>query len=62
MDFPSWLQTSVQPWDRVVVYMDLGTGREFELLQALLSSESLSLIDHLVVRWHYQAEVSAKVS
>ena len=42
--------------------MDLGTGREFELLQALLSSESLSLIDHLVVRWHYQAEVSAKVS
>lgn len=58
IDFPRWLQSSVHPDDRVVVYMDLGTGREFEMLQALLISQSLTLIDHLIVQWHYQAEVS----
>lgn len=52
-----WLQTNAQPSDRVVVHMDLGTGRDFEVLQALLESQSLTLIDQIQVQWHYQAEV-----
>lgn len=57
MDLPRWLQTRAHLSDWVVVHMDLGTGRDFEMLQALLESQSLSLIDQLHVQWHYQAEV-----
>ena len=57
MDFPNWLHSNAHTSDQVVVHMDLGTGRDFEVLQALLESQSLSLIDQFQVRWHYQAEV-----
>lgn len=58
MDFPSWLQSNVQVADEVIIHMDLGTGREFRILQELLTLETLSLVDHIDVQWHYQAEVN----
>ena len=39
------------------MHMDLGEGREFDMLQSVLLSDRLNLIDHLFVQWHYQAEV-----
>lgn len=41
--------------------MDLGQGREFELLQALLQSNMLGLIDLLAIRWRYQLAVRFSV-
>ena len=57
MDFPAWLGNNTAPSDNVIVQMDLGEGREFEMLQSLLLSDRLTLIDHLFVQWHYQAKV-----
>lgn len=57
MDFPAWLGNNTAPSDNVIVQMDLGEGREFDLLQSLLLSDRLTLIDHLFVQWHYQAKV-----
>ncbi|KAL0018949.1 hypothetical protein WJX77_003320 [Trebouxia sp. C0004] len=56
MDFPAWLGNNTAPSDNVIVQMDLGEGREFEMLQSLLLSDRLTLIDHLLVQWHYQAK------
>ena len=57
MDFPAWLGNNTAPSDNVIVQMDLGEGREFEMLQSLLLSDRLTLIDRLFVQWHYQAKV-----
>ncbi len=57
MDFPAWLGNNTAPSDNVIVQMDLGEGREFEMLQSLLLSDQLTLVDHLFVQWHYQAKV-----
>ena len=59
IDFPAWLGNNTTPGDSVIVHMDLGEGREFHMLQSLLLSDRLTLIDHLFVQWHYQAEVSS---
>ena len=59
MDFPAWLGNNTAPSDNVIVQMDLGQGREFEMLQSLLLSDRLTLIDHLFVQWHYQAKVTS---
>lgn len=56
-DVVTWLTWHTNPEDLVTVHMDLGQGREFELLQALLSSNMLGLIDHLAIRWQYQLAV-----
>ena len=32
MDFPAWLGNNTAPSDNVIVQMDLGDGREFEML------------------------------
>lgn len=57
-DFIAWLVSHAHAQDVVTVHMDLGQGREFELLQALLDSNALQLINHLAIRWHYQLVVS----
>ena len=59
IDFPAWLGNNTTPGDSVIVHMDLGEGREFEMLESLLLSDRLTLIDHLFVQWHYQAEVKS---
>ena len=58
VDIARWLQGNVQVADNVIVHMDLGTGREFQILQELLTSVSLNLVDHIEIRWHYQAQVT----
>jgi len=62
MDFPAWLGNNTAPSDNVIVQMDLGEGREFEMLQSLLLSDRLTLIDHLFVQWHYQAKFPQQVT
>ena len=57
-DIAVWLAEHARLQDTVIVHMDLGQGREFELLHALLTADMLGMIDHIVMRWHYQLAVS----
>jgi hypothetical protein len=58
IDFPAWLQQTVFQQDYVVIYVDLGQGREYEVLQALLERQLLTLIDKVMLRWRYHISVS----
>ena len=57
MDFTEWLSSNTAPRDMIILHMDLDGGRQFDILQSLLLSKRLSLISHLYIQWHYQAEV-----
>lgn len=57
VDFGAWLLREAVQADHVVVAMDLGAGRGFEVLQGMLSDGSLALVDQLHVRWRYQLSV-----
>lgn len=57
VDYGAWLLQQADPADFVVVAMDLGAGRGFEVLQGMLSDGSLALVDQLHVWWRYQLSV-----
>ena len=56
-DFSAWLRSAANDSDYVVLSIDLGGGREFELLQNLVQTGTLSLVDKLYIRWRYQLSV-----
>ncbi len=56
-DFSAWLGQTAAEGDDVVVTMDLGAGREFQLLSRMVRDGSIALVDKLYVRWHYQISV-----
>ena len=62
MDFPAWLGNNTSPEDIVIMHMDLDAERQFDILQSLLLTNRLALVDYLYVRWHYQAEVNFTTS
>lgn len=56
-DFSAWLRAAANESHYVVLSMDLGGGREFELLQRLVEDATLPLVDKLYIRWRYQLSV-----
>ena len=56
-DFSAWLSQTAAEGDDVVVTMDLGAGREFQLLSRMVRDGSIALVDRLYIRWHYQISV-----
>ena len=56
-DFSLWLSQTAAEADEVVVTMDLGAGREFQLLSRMVRDGSIALVDKLYIRWHYQISV-----
>lgn len=56
-DFSAWLRSAANESDYVVLSMDLGAGREFQLLQRLVQDGTLPLVDKLYIRWRYQLSV-----
>ena len=59
-DFSAWLGRTAAEGDDVVVTMDLGAGREFQLLSRMVRDGSIALVDKLYIRWHYQISVRAR--
>ena len=57
LDFAEWLGSNTAPGDTIILHMDVDGARQFGILQSLLLSDRLSLVSHLFIKWHYQAEV-----
>lgn len=53
MDFDRWFHENFADDDQIVVKMDI-EGAEYKVLQRMLLSGSLRLIDELRVEWHWQ--------
>lgn len=51
IDFAQWLQTNVSATDTVIVKMDI-EGSEYGILDKLIDTGAIYLIDHLFVEWH----------
>jgi FkbM family methyltransferase len=51
IDFSDWLAQNVNPDDYVVCKMDV-EGAEFDVLEHLLQTKKMALIDVLLVEWH----------
>lgn len=53
IDFGQWLQHAVRPEDQVIVKMDI-EGAEYEVLEHLVKTDAINLIDILYIEWHYK--------
>jgi FkbM family methyltransferase len=52
VDIVDFITTTFSPTDRVVLKLDI-EGKEYEILQALLSTQALRRISYLYCEWHY---------